>query len=42
MSAKKERRATSSEHRRLRRQRWILSIIGLLVIAAFVLSSMAP
>jgi len=38
MSVKKERRATSHEHRRVRRQRWILSIIGILVIAAFLLS----
>ncbi len=39
MTAKKERRTISLEHRRVRRQRWILSIIGLLVIVAFILSS---
>jgi len=37
MSSKK-RRPSTTEHRHARRQRVILSVIGILVIAAFLLS----
>jgi hypothetical protein len=38
MSTKKPRPTTVREHSHLRRQRVILSVIGILVIAAFLLS----
>jgi hypothetical protein len=34
----KKGRTASSEHRRIRRQRILLSVIGVLVIAAYLLS----
>ena len=38
MSSKKPRPSSSAQHRSARRQRVVLSVIGILVIAAFLLS----
>lgn len=37
MSSKKDRPANSNERRRARRQRILLSVIGVLVIAAYLI-----